>query len=178
MGYLSATSDHGLQLVLVPQDLLEIKDGALWLDLYVDGDHAGCKTTRRSSSGNVLQLVGRHGTKATVAQRSFRQGATAASAPESEILSASEGVKRLGLWAQDLFSFLLGHRLTLRVLSDSATGIAAIEDSYGVLKYMNKTQGVSLAWLHELFQRPDIMTKALERTKFEQFSIALGVCKL
>ena len=80
-----------------------------------------------------------------------------------------------------------GLTLTL-ILTDSATGIAAIDDAYGVLKYMKRTQGVLLSWLHDVSIDPDnnikktstddiladVMTKALEKNKFQFFFAAFG----
>ena len=101
----------------------------------------------------------------------------------------AEGLKRHGIYAQDIFEFLLGYRIPLAIMTDSATGIAAIDDAYGVLKYMKRTQGVPLSWLHDVSIDPDnnikktstddnladIMTKALEKNKFQHFSRLLGV---
>lgn len=79
---------------------------------------------------------------------------TAIPAPEAELVAAADGLKRLGLNAQDLLEFLLGYRLELEILTDSATGISAVVDAYGVLKYTNRTQGVPLSRLHDVFNEP------------------------
>ncbi|CAE7036581.1 RE1 [Symbiodinium sp. CCMP2592] len=110
-------------------------------------------------------------------------GATALSAPDAEVTAMAEGLKRHGIYAQDLFEFLLGYRVPLDIMTDSATGIAAIDDAYGVLKYMKRTQGVPLSRLHDVSMDPDnninktstddnladVMTKALEKNKFQHF---------
>ncbi|CAE7569646.1 RE1 [Symbiodinium sp. CCMP2592] len=186
MGYLAATRSSALRLVLNPAD---VHQRTLKLVLWVDSDWATDPDTRRSTSGAVLQLVGSHGTRATFAWRSHRQGATALSAPDAEVTAMAEGLKRHGIYAQDLFEFLLGYRVPLDIMTDSATGIAAIDDAYGVLKYMKRTQGVPLSWLHDVSMDPDnninktstddnladVMTKALEKNKFQHFSRLLGV---
>ncbi|CAE7450270.1 unnamed protein product [Symbiodinium sp. CCMP2592] len=186
MRYLAATRSFALRLVLNPVD---VQQRTLKLVLWVDSDWATDPDTRRSTSGAVLQLAGSHGTRASFAWRSHRQGATALSAPDAEATAMAEGLKRHGIYAQDLFEFLLGYRVPLDIMTDSATGIAAIHDAYGVLKYMKRTQSVPLSWLHDVSMDPDnninktstddnladVMTKALEKNKFQHFSRLLGV---
>ncbi|CAE7575327.1 unnamed protein product [Symbiodinium microadriaticum] len=109
--------------------------------------------------------------------------ATAFSAPDAEVTAMAEGLKRHGIYAQDLFEFLLGYRIPLDIMTDSATGIAAIDDAYGVLQYMKRTQGVPLSWFPDNNIKKtsnddnlaDVMTKALEKNKFQHFSRLLGV---
>ena len=103
---------------------------------WVDSDRAADPETRRSTSGAALQRVGSQNTNATFAWRSYRQGATALSAPDAEVAAMAEGLKRHGIYAHDLFGFLFGYRLPLDIMTDTATGMAAIDDAYGVLKYM------------------------------------------
>ena len=147
-------SSHGISSsysVLYPADVLQ---RTLRLVLWVDSDWATDPETRRSTSGAVLQLVGSHGARATFAWRSHRQGATALSAPDAEVTAMAEGVKRHGICAEDLFEFLLGYRIPLDIMTDSATGIAKTSTDDNLA---------------------DIMTKALGKNKFQHFSRLLGV---
>ena len=71
--YLAATRTSAIRMVLNPVD---VQQRTLKLVLWVDSDWATDPDTRRSTSGAVLQLVGSHGTRATFAWRSHRQGAS------------------------------------------------------------------------------------------------------
>ena len=86
------------------------------VDVYVDSDWAGCKQTRRSTSGGVLK-VGRH----VLRTWSATQPTVATSSGEAEIIAISDGAAR-GLGLRSVMTKLsIKPTLTLRVHTRSRT---------------------------------------------------------
>ena len=79
-----------------------------WLEIYTDADLAGCKLTKKSTSGVFLVLVGPH-TYFPLSAVSKRQTAVSNSSTESELLPADLGLRSEAIPMLDLWRMLLGH---------------------------------------------------------------------
>ena len=76
------------------------------LHLFADADFAGCTSTKRSTSGNHLQLRG-PSTWFPLAGVSKRQACISHSTPEAELVAATFALRHCGLLALVLWDFLL-----------------------------------------------------------------------
>ena len=73
---------------LRPGMTLSGPDCNLDLNCYVDSDWAGCKRTRKSTSGTVIQLL-----ECTVASGSRTQGTIKLSSGEAELYAIGQGTR-------------------------------------------------------------------------------------
>ncbi|KAK3250613.1 hypothetical protein CYMTET_40017 [Cymbomonas tetramitiformis] len=90
--YLKGTMNHELVLRTtssVPRGL-SLAGGALPLSIYTDADYAGCKTTRRSTSGIAVYLCG-----SLLIFSSIMQRCVSLSTTEAEIIAMSEGAREV-----------------------------------------------------------------------------------
>ena len=78
------TKDHCQRLC--PNVTLESSNCTLDLDCYVDSDWAGCRRTRKSTSGTVVQIL-----NSTVSFGSRTQGTIALSPDEAELYAIGQG---------------------------------------------------------------------------------------
>ena len=171
MGYLKGTSSHGLDMRVDVRD----RKGELWLELWVDADHAG-DADRRPTGGWVLMLRGAHGTKIALDWASKKQRVVARSSGEAETTSLHEAVKDAaegyprglclaaqlavganralcsgGIPAVDFFEKVLGRDVPLRAYVDATVCKAAAEKGTSKqMRYPSKTQGVDLFWLRDV----------------------------
>ena len=119
--------------------------------VYTDSDHAGEVTTRRSTSGWVT-LIADGGTQGLIVDwGSKRQGCTALSTGEAEVVALVDGVKRSGIpiWATSECTFGQKLKMTLRVDATACEG-AARKGRSPAMRYIDKTQGIRLGWLADL----------------------------
>ena len=170
MGYLRATQAHELEMVFDVRD----RKGNLWLELYVDADHAG-EDDRRSTGGWVLMLRGQHGTSAAIDWASRKQAAVARSSGEAETKALHDAVRSMvreeedenkeasgravgvnralcsgGIPAMDFLEKALGRTVPLKVFVDATVCKAAAEKGTSrQMKYLSKTQCVDLFWLRD-----------------------------
>ena len=170
MGYLRATQLHELEMVVDVRD----RKGDLWLELYVDADHAG-DDDRRSTGGWVLMVRGSHGTSAAIDWASRKQAAVARSSGEAETKALYDAIKAMvgeeedeireasgraagvnralcsgGIPAMDFLEKALGRTVPLRVLVDATVCKAAAEKGTSrQMKYLSKTQCIDLFWLRD-----------------------------
>ena len=158
IGYIGATSGHALQSRV---DALDYKAG-LWLDLWVDADHAG-EPSRRSTSGWLLVLRGEHGTHVPIDWASRGQPVVARSSGEAEtvalhdalrgVVGVNRGLCASGIPAVDFLERSLGRPVPLRVLVDATVCKAAAEKGSSTrMRYIRKTQQVDLFWLRDVVQ--------------------------
>ena len=195
VGYLNATRDNGLASTI---DVRDRRDN-LWLEMWVDADHAG-EPQRRSTTGWALMLKGTHGTSALIDWASRKQNAVARSSGEAETVALNDALSRIagtnrglcaaGIPAVDIFEKILGVKLRLVVYVDATVSKAAAEKGMSShMKYISKTQGVNLFWLRDVVQRldvslekvestsnvADILTKPLNGSRTRDLSQSLGV---
>ena len=74
-----------------------VGSGAISQELYCDADHAGCKKTRRSTSGIWLELRSGGDSTFPIEWSSQRQGNVAYSTPEAELVALTEALREVGL---------------------------------------------------------------------------------
>ena len=79
----------------------------LWLALYADADFAGDKQGTKSTGGAFLVLMGPN-TFFPLTAHSKKQGSTANSSTEAEIVSLAHALRNIGIPALDLWEELLG----------------------------------------------------------------------
>jgi len=179
--YVAGTIDHGIVNEIWHDDKDHRK-----LVLYADSDHAGCRDTRKSTSGAILMVIGPK-TRVVLGYLSKRQTVIATSSAEAETVAASVGMKKLLLPAREVRS-----ELGIEIRSDSSAFLQALKKGYSRdLGHLSLMQGVHLGWLHELVYHKlraapvkvpthenlaDIFTKRLSNEElFRQLTRAMGV---
>lgn len=186
VAYIDCTSDHGIESRI---DRRDMAPGKIWLEVHADSDFGGCHTSSRSTSGILVRIRGENGTRACIDWSSRRQGCVAKSTGEAEIVAVSDAMQRHAINAQILCESILGFEIPVELKTDSAAAIGAIQNGYGRVRYIGKTQRVSMAWLHDIFygannvitkvpgsENPaDALTKVLERVKHEQHRLDMGL---
>ena len=165
---------HPPRSEMVRIDHIDPRDhGSLSWFSFADADLGGCPETRRSTSGFIMIIIGKHGTRITIYAKVKRQNVVSTNTCESECNALS-----------DLVRWLMGHDAFLRlvygvpefefVCSDASAAIAAISKGYSEkLSYLTKKNyALTLGFLREqiadllrkwptAFQLADIFTKHL-----------------
>ena len=195
MGYLNATSDARLQSTI---DVRDAK-GDVWLEMWVDADHAGDKD-RHSTSGWVLLLKGEYGTSVPIDWGSKKQGTVARSSGEAETVALDGAIKRIAgvnkglcassLPAMDILEKLLKKKVPLAIMVDASVAKTAItKGSTRAMKYLSKAQEIDLFWLREMVEKlgidvkktptvdniADLLTKPLCGSRTEELSRRIGM---
>ena len=131
--YLAATRNY--EFVISPGDL--VSSNRATITTYVDSDWAGCKSTRKSTSGGVLHLNG-----VCVHHYSRTQTTVALSSGEAELYAIGSGVAE----ALGLKNFLheLGIACTITICTDSSAA-RSITTRHGVTK---QTKHIQLRYLY------------------------------
>ena len=135
-----------------------IGDGltALQPHLFADADFAGCVETQRSTSGLHLAIRGPNSCF-PIAGVSKRQTCVSHSTPEAEMVSMDHALRHCGLPCLDLWHRLLPHLPGLVVHEDNQAMIKVVESGRNpTMRYIGRTHGVSVAWLHETFKGEDL----------------------
>ena len=148
--YINSTKDLELRgYIGDPMDKLELK-------LYSDADFAGCKKTRRSTSGVFLCISGPN-TWYPLAAISKKQTCVSHSTPEAEIVAMDLALRAEGLPAQDLWDVLLQRKVFLTFEEDNTAAIAVVKTGKNpTMRHLDRTHGVCEAWLREhLATRPE-----------------------
>ena len=129
---------------------------SLHLALCADADFAGCVESLRPTSGAHLNLQGPHN-RFPLAGLSKRQGCVSHSTLEAEIISADTAVRTIGLPALDLWDVLSSTKGNLCLCEDNQAMISVVRSGRNpTMRYLEGTHGVSVAWLHEIFQADHI----------------------
>ena len=143
--YLVGTRDYAL--MLKPSTTLPKPDEQqvpLELHTYCDSDWAGCKTTRRSTTGTVTQLLG-----CTVHHCSRTQATVALSSTESEAYAIGTGTSETLYLEQLLTETLMFSTIHMFTHTDS-TGATAVVNRTG-LSPKTKHMQLRYLWLQELY---------------------------
>ena len=128
-----------------------IKD--LSLALYADADFAGCAQSLRSTSGSHLHVQGKH-TRFPLAGGSKRQGCVSHSTPEAEIVAADTALRTLGIPAISIWRIIANRYPQLLFHDDNQGMIGVVRSGRNpTMRHMERTHGISIASLHEHFQR-------------------------
>ena len=113
--------------LLVPEGIIrygsEVTDEG-WLDVYVDSDWAGCRTSRKSTSGGMLCWAG-----GLLKSWARTQGTTAMSSGEAEFYAGIKGAAE-GLGMQSLLKDL-GCEVQVRLHQDS-TAARGVNSRIGI----------------------------------------------
>ena len=111
---------------------------------------------------------------------SKRQGATARSTCEAEMISLDSGAFGEGVPMQELFSLILDRPVELQCLQDNASVIQIVHNGYSPkLRHMKKIHKLNLASLYELFTEPDIKLQYIKTSlqRADPYTKALEPCK-
>ena len=151
-----------------------------------DADLAGDLETSKSTSGLWLELQSADGKRCwPLAWRSKRQGSTASSTCEAEMISLATALKAEVLPMMELLEHALGRKIRLRCLEDNTQCIQAAESGYSAaLRHLPRTERISVGVVHELFSeksdqhelvyqetsshKGDMFTKRLDPCAFER----------
>ena len=118
---------------------LSDSDCQLDIDCYVDSDWAGCRSTRKSTSGTVVQLL-----NSTVSFGSRTQGTIALSSGEAELYAIGQGTSE-ALFVRNLVTEAkLAKNVSITVHTDSTAG-KSMATRFGTSK---KTKHVELRFLY------------------------------
>ena len=153
---------------------------------YTDSDWAGCRETRKSTSGYVFSLAG-----GAISWRSKKQSIVALSTCEAEYIAASLACKE-AIWLSRLLSDMLKHNepQCIELRSDNSGAIATaknigvnqrnkhIDIKYHFVRDCQEQGRVRLEKWPTNEQVADILTKGLDRVKFEYFRPKLGVVSI
>jgi hypothetical protein len=124
--------------------------------LFTDADFAGCNDTERSTSGVHLDIPGEK-TKFPILGISKKQSAVSHSTPEAEIVAAAFGLRTEGIPVLDLLKSISGQPVVLRFFEDNQAMIRVCESGRNpTMRHLGRAHGVSVAWLSERIQQPDI----------------------
>ena len=181
MQYVSHTADLELSGELSSDDLQTAV-----LVMSPDADLAGDLETTKSTSGLWLELQSADGKRAwPLSWRSKRQGSTASSTCEAEVISLATALKAEVMPMMDLLEQALGRPIRLVCLEDNTQCITAVENGYSPsLKHLPRTERISLGVSHETFveksgqhelryqetssHKGDMFTKRLDPNAFER----------
>jgi len=113
--YIAGTKDHCQRLC--PNVTLESSNCTLDLDCYVDSDWAGCRRTRKSTSGTVVQIL-----NSTVSFGSRTQGTIALSPDEAELYAIGQGTSE-ALYIRNLITEAkLAKSVNINIHTNSTVG--------------------------------------------------------
>ena len=193
IGYLAKYPDLTLEYTL-PSGEEFLK--AIFCNDFADADYAGCAFSARSTTGAI------HGMSfegfpqfrcAVVDWFCKRQSSVAHSTTDAEVTAADKTVRDLTLPAQLLWEHFLGRPVASRLNEDNQSTIRVIQNGYSAtLRYLPKTQRVSLSGLQEHFnktgnelryiasaeQLADLLTKPLERLKLQAALELVGLRRI
>ena len=124
--------------------------------LFADANFAGCELTQRSTSGLHLVIRGPR-TCFPIAGQSKRQTCVSHSTPEAEIVAADFALRLVGLPALDLWHKILPHCPSLLFHEDNQAMIVVVKSGRNpTMRFIGRTHGVSVAWLHERCLAPGL----------------------
>ena len=152
------------------------------ISVYVDSDWAGCKMTRKSTSGGVLK-VGSH----VLRTWSSTQPTIATSSGEAELIAMQDGAARgMGLQAVMSEMGLMPSLSLIRVLTDSSVAKSFVATrGLGKMRHLE----VKMLWLQEAVQNgrivvgkvkgtaniADVLTKYHHAAKLEELCSPHGI---
>ena len=156
----------------------------LEIDGFADADWAGCKLTRKSTSGAVFLLAG-----GAISWRSKKQTCVVTSTCEAEYIAACLAVKE-SIWLARLLADLCNHEKPSQVLI-KVDNDGAIDTSYNTsINQRNKHIDLQYHFVRDAVQSSlvsvehcptndqiaDKLTKPLNRNQFEKLRNLAGLC--
>ena len=181
--YLDTVPDMTITGRTTPNDL-----DMLSIVACCDADHAGDPGTSRSTSGGIKMLAAGN-TLFPLSWASNRQGRTAQSTAEAELVSFNDALRKQLLPLVTRVEALVGHEVRRLQLCDSTACLGVIRNGASVaLDYVRKSQRISLAWLRDVVDEvninteyvgtadnpSDIMTKHLSQPRFFELLPTFG----
>ena len=149
---------------------------------YSDADYAGCKETRKSTSGHVFRLGG-----CTVSWRSKKQSIIAQSSTESEYVALCSAAQE-AVWLRRLLSGIGFHQDAPTLLyEDNQSAILLsknpkdhsrtkhIDVKFHYVRKAIEDKVINVQYCPTAEMLADTLTKGLARPKFEQFRQAMDV---
>eukprot|EP00971_Amphidinium_carterae_P126249 2501085-Amphidinium_carterae.1 len=185
-GYIKGTLDLRMRFEILENKPFEVR---VWSDADLCGDAADTKST----SGVWVELHSPDtGACWPVAWASKRQGASAFSTCESEVVAMSYALREEGLPLLDLVRSITGKDVKLVCKEDNTQAISAIKRGYSKkLRHIPRVHKVSLGALHEVLasdnsigciqyhptasHKADLFTKTLDRNRFETCCKLVGM---
>ena len=135
--YIAGTKDHCQRPC--PNVTFESSNCTLDLDCYVDLDWAGCRSTRKSTSGTVVQIL-----NSTVSFGSRTQGTIALSSGEAELYAIGQGTSE-ALYIRNLITEAkLAKSININIHTNRTAG-KSMATRFGTSK---KTKQVELRFLY------------------------------
>ena len=145
--FLDSHSALTLKGCLSTQDLNDFA-----LVAWPDANYCGDVEDTKSTSGFLLELQGSDGRCFPLSWGSKKQGGTARSTQEAEVISLDSCVATEVIPAQILLQETLGRKVDARVMEDNSACISAVEKGYSPqLRYLRRQHKVSLGHLKEIF---------------------------
>ncbi len=185
MQYIYGTS--GLKLQFNPINVDDLK-----VVIHCDSDFAGCKETRKSTSGIAIYIESQ-GRLNLIEWQSKLQSAISLSTGEAEIAAIVKGIHK-GLKVAMTLEELLEREVEIEVHSDATVAVAAMKSGYSSkLYHMARTHGVNLSWCKEFFtsnekhsihkihtdtNTSDVFTKPLDEVSFTRHRSSIGLGQL
>ena len=153
MAYIAQEHDQELVGTLAPDDAKDLA-----IVVWPDADWNGDPHTTRSTSGLFVELCGtKSGNCFPLTWKVSHQTATSSSSAESETVSASVAIRGVALPVQMLLKDMLGTVVPILCKIDNTQAIQAIKNGYSKkLRYLPRTQRVSIGALHEIWRDPAI----------------------
>jgi hypothetical protein len=128
----------------------------LTLNTYSDADFAGCRFTKRSTSGGYLCIEGPN-TLFALSFCSKRQGAVSHSTPEAEIVAADHVLRVIGIPSLNMWQVLFRSGGGIIFHEDNETAIRILKTGRNLtMRHIGRTHEVDIAWLAERFKDPII----------------------
>ena len=152
------------------------------IDLYVDTDFAGCRETRRSTSGGVATVGGTN-----IKHWSKTQPTIALSSGEAELNGIGAGIAQ-GLGVRSICNDL-GYNYHLRIHSDATAAIGiARRRGMGKIRHLDTTD----LWVQEVIRSgrvelvkvlgtenpADILTKYIEKPLLQKMLAKMGMVQM
>jgi hypothetical protein len=136
------------------------------LKLFADADLAGDKSDHKSTSG-MFHCVSSPHSFFPLTAKSAKQSCVSTSTPEAEAVSAAEALRTCGLPALDLWDTLLGKPTKLIFEEDNTSFIRIMETGGNsvALRHMNRTHGINLCWLAEVFKNRQVELRYCKSTE-------------
>ncbi|KAL3677349.1 hypothetical protein R1sor_027297 [Riccia sorocarpa] len=171
--YLKGTKDFGV---------LFSKDNDVQICGFTDADWAGCKETRRSTTGFIFMLG-----RSPITWSSKKQPTVACSSTKAEYRALSEGAKE-AIWLQALASDLALHtNQKIKIWCDNVSSIKLaknpvfhartkhVEIHYHHVRELVAAGHIDVQQISSKEQTADILTKALGKSRFLELRPKLGV---
>ena len=179
--YLRGTSSHTQQLR--PTTTLNTNKAVLDMDIHVDADWAGCPSTRKSTTGFVIYILG-----TPVSFGSRTQATIALSSAESELYAICTGTSEglhLKMFLQESG---LASKVNIRIHTDSTAGksIATRQGTSKKAKHIDirclytqqltKDGIISIHKINTTRNTADILTKYISRETLQRLLYAAALC--